>query len=109
MPQISTHTELLLFIIDDDNKHTFFIDPTQLHIRYFENISFVPNFLVEHSETSDIRPFISSDTTIENPYYSYDTTQTEEIETIHDKQDTFHDTHQIVNELLKDHYFQEQL
>ena len=45
---------------------------------------------------------ISSETIIENPFYDYDikTPKTEQIETRHDPQDTFHDTHQIVNKLL---------
>ena len=67
-PQTLTHTELLHFIIYEDNKHPFSIDPTQVHIPYFENISFDHYFRVEQFETSDSRPNISSDTTIENPY-----------------------------------------
>ena len=39
-PQTSAHTELLPFIIDEDNKHPFLIDPTKLHIPRFQNISF---------------------------------------------------------------------
>ena len=66
-------------------------------------MSFDPNFLVEHSETSDSRSYISSDKTIENPYYDYDITtlQTVQNETLHDPQDNFQDTHQKVTELLE--------
>ena len=80
-PQALTHTELLLFIIHEDNKHPFFKDPTKLHIPYFEIILFDPHFLVEQSETSDSRQYSTSDTTIENFDFHYDTAtpQTEQI------------------------------
>ena len=98
-PQALIHIELLPFINQGVNKLSFVIDPTQLRIPYVESISFDFDFLVEHSETSDNRQCMSSDTTIENPYYNYDTTRTEQIETLHDPQVTFHDAHQIANEL----------
>ena len=44
---------------------------------------------------------MSSDTTIEILYYNCETTQTEQIETLHDPHDTFHEIHQTVNELLE--------
>ena len=102
-PHALTHTNLLRFSIHEDNDNPFFIDPTNLHIPYFEIISFDSDFLVEHSETVDISPYPSSHTNIENPQFDHDitTTQTEQIETVHGSQDYFHHTHQIVNELLE--------
>ena len=43
------------------------------------------------------------ETNIENPYYDYNTTtqEAEQIETLHDTQNIFHDTQQRVNELLE--------
>ena len=62
---------------------------------------FDSSFLVEQSEKSDYRPYISSYTIIKNPHNNYDTTQTEQNETFQDPPDTFHDTHQIVSEFLE--------
>ena len=111
VPQALTNTELLPFIIHEDIKHPFFIDRTKLHTLFFEIMLFDTHFLFEQSETSDSRHYRSYDKTFENHYYEYDTTtpqaeqigtfQTEQIETLHDPQDTFHGTHQILNELLK--------
>ena len=102
-PQALTHTVLLPFIIHEDKKHPFFIDPTKLHVPYFEIISFDSHFLAEHSGTSDSRPNTSSDTNIENSYYIYETTtpDAEQFETLQDSQDTFHDAHEVFNELVE--------
>ena len=64
-PQILTHIELLPYIIDNENKHLHYRDLTSFNITHFEQINLDDNFLLEHSETSDNRPFITSDTTPE--------------------------------------------
>ena len=68
-PQILTQTELLPYIIRNENKHLQYRDLTSFNITYFEQINLDHNFLVEHSETSDTRPFftfnISPETTPE--------------------------------------------
>ena len=93
-----THTELLPFLIHDEYKH-----PTKLHVPYFEVISYDTNFLVEHSETSDNRPNLPSDTHTDNPHYDYDTTisQNEQIETLLDPQEVLPDTHRFIHETLE--------
>ena len=60
-PQILTQTELLPYIIKIKHKHLQYRDLTSFNITYFEQISLDHTFLVEHSETSDNRPFITSD------------------------------------------------
>ena len=64
-PQILTHTELLPYIINNENKHLQYRDLTSFNVTHFEQINLDHNFLVEHSETSDNRPFITSDTSPE--------------------------------------------
>ena len=64
-PQILTHKELLPYIIDNENKHLHYRDLTSFNITHFEQINLDHNFLLEHFETSDNRPFITSDTTPE--------------------------------------------
>ena len=61
-PQILTHTELLPYIIKNENKHLHYRDLTSFNVTHFEQINLDHNFLLEHSETSDNRPFITSDT-----------------------------------------------
>ena len=59
-PQILTQTELVLCIIKNEYKHLQYRDLTSFNTTYFEQINLDHTFLVEHSETSDYRPFITS-------------------------------------------------
>ena len=56
-PQVLTETELLPFIIRDTNKHIYYSDPTSFNITQFELIKFETIFNIEHSETSNNRPY----------------------------------------------------
>ena len=60
-PQIPTQTELLPYIIKNENKHLQYRDLTSFNDTHFERINLDHNFLVEHSDTSDNRPFTTSD------------------------------------------------
>ena len=64
-PQILTHIDLLPYIIKNENKHLHHRDLTSFNITHFEQIHLDHNFVLEHSETSDNRPFITSDTSHE--------------------------------------------
>ena len=64
-PQILTHIELLPYIIKTENKHSEYRDHTSFNVTHFEQLNLDHNFLLEHSETSDNRPFITSDTSPE--------------------------------------------
>ena len=64
-PQILTHIELLPYIIKNENKHLHYRDLTSFNVTHFEQINLDHNFVLEHSETSDNRPFITSDTSSE--------------------------------------------
>ena len=102
IPQTLTHTELLPLIIHDKHKHPFYRDSTKLHILQTEAISYDANFAVEHSEASDNRPYLFFDTHTDNTYYDYDTTsQSEQIETLHDPPEPLNDTHRTAHELLE--------
>ena len=59
-PQILTQTELLPYIIKKEHKQLQYRDLTSFIITYFEQINLDHTFLVEHSEISDNRPFITS-------------------------------------------------
>ena len=61
-PQVLTHIELLPYIIKNENKHLQYRDLTSFNVTHFEQINLDHNFLLEHSETSDNRPFITSNT-----------------------------------------------
>ena len=81
-PQILTHIELLPYIIKNENKHLQSRDLTSFNVTHFEQINRDHNFLLEHSETSDNRPFITSDT-------SHETTpeeQTSKVEHLYTRQ-----------------------
>ena len=65
LPQILTPIELLPSIIKNENKHLQYRDLTSFNVTHFEQINLDHNFLVEHSETSDNRPFTTSDTSHE--------------------------------------------
>ena len=60
-PQILTQTEFLPYIIKNEHKHLQYRDLTSFNTSYFEQINLDHTFSVEHSETSDNRPFITSD------------------------------------------------
>ena len=65
-PQIlTTHIELLPYIMKNDNKHLHYRDLTSFNVTHFEQINLDQYFLLEHSEKSDNRPFITSDTSLE--------------------------------------------
>ena len=64
-PQIITHIELLPYIIKNENKHLHYRDLTSFNVTHFEQINLDHNFVLEHSETSDNRPFITPDTSHE--------------------------------------------
>ena len=64
-PQILTHIELLPYIIKNENKHLHYRDLTSFNVTHFEQINLDHNFVLEHSATSDNRPFITSDTSHE--------------------------------------------
>ena len=64
-PQILTHIELLPYIIKNENKHLHYRDLTSFNITHFEQINLDHNVLLEYSETSDNRPFITSHTSHE--------------------------------------------
>ena len=61
-PQIVTYIELLPYIIKNENKHLHYRDLTSFNVTHFEQINLDHNFLLEHSETSDNRLFITSAT-----------------------------------------------
>ena len=61
-PQILTHIELLPYIKKNENKHLHYRDLTSFNVTHFEQIILDHNFVLEHSETSDNRPYITSDT-----------------------------------------------
>ena len=46
-------------------KHLHYRDLTSFNVTHFEQINLDHNFVLEHSETSDNRPFITSDTSHE--------------------------------------------
>ena len=64
-PHILTHTELLPYIIHNENKHLHYRDLTSLNVTHLEQINLDSTFILEHSETSDNRPFTTSDTSHE--------------------------------------------
>ena len=81
-PHILTHTELLPYIIHNENKHLHYRDLTSLNVTHLEQINLDSTFTLEHSETSDNRPFTSSDT-------SHETTpeeQTSSVESLYTRQ-----------------------
>ena len=59
-----TSIELLPYIIKNENKHLQYRDLTSFNVTHFEQIHLDHKVVVEHSETSDNRPFINI------PYYS---------------------------------------
>ena len=59
-PEILTETELLPYIIKNEHRHLQYKDPTSNTTTYFEQINLDKNFITEDSETSDNRPYITS-------------------------------------------------
>ena len=59
-PLILTKTELLPYIIKNEYRHLQYRDPTSFNTTYFEQINLDHNFITEYSETSDNRPYITS-------------------------------------------------
>ena len=59
-PQIQTPTELLPYIIKHEHKHLQYRDPTSFNTTYFEQINIDHNFISEHFETSDNRPYLTT-------------------------------------------------
>ena len=77
-----THTELLPYIIQNENKHLHYRDLTSLNVTHLEQVNLDSTFILEHSETSDNRPFTTSDT-------SHETTpeeQTSSVEPLYTRQ-----------------------
>ena len=64
-PQILTQTELLPYIIKNEHRHLQYRGLTSFNTIYFEQINLDHTFLVEHSETSDNRPFITFNIALE--------------------------------------------
>ena len=57
-PTVSlSETELLPSIISNTNKHVHYKDPLSFNATYFELINYDTNFIIEHTETSDNRPY----------------------------------------------------
>ena len=59
-PQILTQTELLPYIIKNEHRHLQYKDPTSFNTTYFEQIKLDHNFVTDYSETSENRPYITS-------------------------------------------------
>ena len=59
-PHILSSTELLPYIIKNEHKHIQYRDPTSFNITYFEQIILDHNCISEHFETSDNRPYCST-------------------------------------------------
>ena len=59
-PQILTETELSPYIIQNEYGHPQYRDLTSFNATYFEQINLDHNFITEHFETSDNRPYITT-------------------------------------------------
>ena len=59
-PQILTETELLPYIIKNENKHLQYRDPTSLNITFFQQINLDNNCITDYFETSDNRHYFTS-------------------------------------------------
>ena len=59
-PQILTQTELLPYIMKNEHRHLQYRNLTSFNTTYFDQINLDHTILVEHSETSDNRPYITS-------------------------------------------------
>ena len=71
-PQVLTETELLPFIISIQHKHLHYKHLTSFIAHSYELIKPDDNFIVEHSETSDNRPYTTSNINSEISFDEYD-------------------------------------
>ena len=60
-----TQTELLPYFIKNEHRHLQYRDPTSFNTNYFEQIILDHIFITDYSETSDNRPYITSNTSPE--------------------------------------------
>ena len=67
-----TETELLPYTINNRSKHFHYQDLTSCNTNYFETITFDDNFIVEHPEISDSRPYLTSNTISDPSFEEYD-------------------------------------
>ena len=58
--QVLTPTELLPYIIKNEHKHLQYRNPTSFNIQHFDQINLDHNFITDFSETSDNRPYITT-------------------------------------------------
>ena len=93
-PQILTQTELLPYIIKNEHKHLQYRDLTSLNTSYFDQINLDHTYFVEHSETSDNRPFltpnISPETTQEKQTSNLELTYTRQHSVQSEQEDLTH-------------------
>ena len=59
-PQILTDTKLLPYIINNENKHIQYKNPTSLNTTFFQQIHVDTNCITDCFETSDNRPYFTS-------------------------------------------------
>ena len=59
-PQVLTKTELLPYIIKNENKHLQYRDPTSLNITFLQQINLDHTFITDYFETSGNRPYLTS-------------------------------------------------
>ena len=64
-PQVLSESDLLPFMINNTNKHVHYRNPLSFNTTYFELITYDTNFIIEHSETSDNRPYTNPNFTSE--------------------------------------------
>ena len=57
---MSTETELLPYIIQNENKYLQYRDPTSLNTTFFQQINLDINCISDYFETSDNRPYFTS-------------------------------------------------
>ena len=59
-PPVLTKTELLPYINKNENKHLQYREPTSLNITFFQQINLDQNCITDYIETSDNRPYFTS-------------------------------------------------
>ena len=64
--QVSTETELLPYIISNQNKHLHYRDLTSFNTHYFDD-----NFILIHFETSDNKPYSTSNINSKTSFDEY--------------------------------------
>ena len=72
LPQVLTKVELLPFKVNNRNKHLLSGDLTSFNTQYCELVQFDNIFIVEHSETSDNRPYTTSNNFSETSFNEND-------------------------------------